>query len=445
MNNSLFRSLGIYGYDRIEDIILAGLLTGDPVLLVGTHGTAKTLLCERLAKALGLKFIAYDASKALFEDVLGFPNPFSLKEDRIEYVSTDISISDKEFVLIDEISRANYQMQNKWLEIIRSRRIMGKKLESIKYIFAAMNPPNYPGARTLDPALAGRFSYIVWVPEFEDLSKEDKKNVISNITESDAVMLQKNIGYKQIYEDIKINKLLEEAKKSYLGISERFNETLDDFIIALEQVIRDKANELRLDGRRAGMIKRGLLSILSIMDAKGELSEQKIYEIILSTTPYLLPFSVVYETFEKDFIDYIILDALDKISDQVGSRREKIIMDHVALSRLESSIIRESDYSRKYYLIEKLYKIDFDRSQEMKKRFFDFHRNIFNFSKYEHIVELFIEGLNENQDVQMVPKSQIVAASLVSFFEESIGYSDFKKIFHTLDEIIKLRKGPSAN
>ncbi len=101
--------LKIYGYTKIEDFILAGPVTGDPILLVGRHGTAKTMLAEALARLLDMKFIACDASKALFEDVIGFPSAKSLQEGFIEYVPTPLSILDKEFILIDEISRAHQQ------------------------------------------------------------------------------------------------------------------------------------------------------------------------------------------------------------------------------------------------------------------------------------------------------------------------------------------------
>ena len=125
-----FEKIGIYGMQKIEKAVLAGLITGDPVLFIGSHGTAKTTLCRRLAEALGLKFFAYDASKALFEDMIGFPNPDSISRGEIEYVPTKLSIWDKEFILIDEISRARAEMQNKWLEIVRGRQVMGMKAKN---------------------------------------------------------------------------------------------------------------------------------------------------------------------------------------------------------------------------------------------------------------------------------------------------------------------------
>ena len=55
-------------------------------------------------------------------------------------------------------------MQNKWLEIIRSRRLMGKIIPNLKYVFSAINPLNYSGTNPLDSALADRFFIIVQVP-----------------------------------------------------------------------------------------------------------------------------------------------------------------------------------------------------------------------------------------------------------------------------------------
>ena len=62
----IFPRLGIYDWKEAdENLLLATLLTGDPVLLVGSHGTAKTGLFTKIAEGLRLRAISYDASKAL--------------------------------------------------------------------------------------------------------------------------------------------------------------------------------------------------------------------------------------------------------------------------------------------------------------------------------------------------------------------------------------------
>ncbi len=58
--------LGIYGWkEQDENLLLASLLTGDPLLLIGNHGSAKTLIANKVAEALGL----------YFEDEPGFELP----------------------------------------------------------------------------------------------------------------------------------------------------------------------------------------------------------------------------------------------------------------------------------------------------------------------------------------------------------------------------------
>ena len=103
-------ALGIYGFADLQDAILAGLALGDPMLFIGGPGSAKTSLAGLLADAMGLRFWAYDAGKAMFEDVVGFPDPRSMQDGRVGYLQTPLPLWGKEFVLIDELSRASAGM-----------------------------------------------------------------------------------------------------------------------------------------------------------------------------------------------------------------------------------------------------------------------------------------------------------------------------------------------
>jgi len=95
--------IGIYGWsEKDENLILTSILTGDPLLIIGNHGSAKTHLANKLAQSFNFKFLAYDASKAMFEDVLGYPNIEKLKEGCVEYIPSPVTIWDKDMVLIDE-------------------------------------------------------------------------------------------------------------------------------------------------------------------------------------------------------------------------------------------------------------------------------------------------------------------------------------------------------
>jgi len=39
MKTGYLRQLGVYGYDPVEPVIIAALVSGDPLLLVGKAGT----------------------------------------------------------------------------------------------------------------------------------------------------------------------------------------------------------------------------------------------------------------------------------------------------------------------------------------------------------------------------------------------------------------------
>ena len=69
-NDSILRKLGIVGWEQAEPAILAALISSDPMLLIGRHGTAKSLLLERLAEALDLSFRHYNASILNFDDLV---------------------------------------------------------------------------------------------------------------------------------------------------------------------------------------------------------------------------------------------------------------------------------------------------------------------------------------------------------------------------------------
>ncbi len=289
----MFERLGIYGMEGVESAVLAGLVTGDPVLLVGSHGTGKTLLCSRIACALGAEFWAYDASKALFEDVLGFPNPESLSSGQVEYVPTPISIWGKEFVLIDELSRANPSMQNKWLEIIRSRRIMGKGLPDLKYVFSAMNPPSYLGAHPLDAALAGRFAVVVPVPDVTGMPEEAVSLIVCQVSEDDAPMLKRQ---RQNPQGTDLAGFIKDCRNRMNKFSPTLRKKLSAYVMAINQFLA--CRNIQLDGRRLGMVWRTLQAYLAVEMEKGCAEEINLEEqdhILCTCLSFTMPFIALGE------------------------------------------------------------------------------------------------------------------------------------------------------
>jgi MoxR-like ATPase len=180
----LTRPLGLEGWDSVEPVLLASLASGDPLLLIGPHGSAKSFLLERLAQALHLEYRFYNASLVSYDDLVGIPVP---DDDRksLHYISTPSAIWEAEVVFFDEINRSRHDLQNKLFPIIHERRVQGIPLTKLRYRWAAMNPPpsaegaedqldSYLGAEPLDPALADRFAFIIEVPGWSGLTRDQK-------------------------------------------------------------------------------------------------------------------------------------------------------------------------------------------------------------------------------------------------------------------------------
>lgn len=175
--------LGLIGLSAIEPPLLAALITGQPLLLIGPHGTAKTLLLTRIATALGLEFRHYNASLLNFDDLVGFPLPG--KDGSLQYVHTPASIWGAGAVIFDEISRCRPDIQNKLFPIIHERRVQGMLLDALRFRWAAMNPPctedddnGYAGSEPLDAALADRFALVVEMPAWAQFTPEQQLAVI---------------------------------------------------------------------------------------------------------------------------------------------------------------------------------------------------------------------------------------------------------------------------
>ena len=180
---SILREIGIVGLRDLEPVILAALVTAEPLLLIGAHGTGKSLLLTRISEALGLQFRHYNASLLNFDDLVGFPIP--TPGGSLEYIKTPATIWGAEAVIFDEISRCRPDMQNKLFPIVHERRVQGISLEELRYRWAAMNPPvseedesGYVGSEPLDAALADRFAFVVSMPGWELYDEEEQFAVI---------------------------------------------------------------------------------------------------------------------------------------------------------------------------------------------------------------------------------------------------------------------------
>lgn len=268
--NLLCRPLGVFGWDALEPLILASLASGDPLLIIGKHGTAKSFLLERLAQALRLEYRFYNASLINYDDLVGIPLP---NEDgtALRYLTTPTAVWDAQVVFIDELNRTRPELQNKLFPIIHERRVQGQRLERLRYRWAAMNPPPsldggddtqediYLGAEPLDPALADRFAFILPVPDWAQLSDSERRCVLSD----------QLLGRHEFPVDPSV--LVARAEGMLAAISQCPPDRLIEYLLSLEASLRNQGIEIST--RRVTMLQRNILAVhaarLTLAEAAG--------------------------------------------------------------------------------------------------------------------------------------------------------------------------------
>ena len=267
------KKLGIYGCEAVQDLIAAGILTGDPVLLLSGAGSGKTYCIERIAEVLGLNFRMYNCSSANFDDLIGYLLP---TEDRksMDFISSPTSIWGTEMLLLDEISRARLDIQNLYFTLIRNRSVQGKKVDTLKFVFAAMNPLSYAGVTPLDAALADRFAWTIKMPSMTIMCEEDREKIIGCHTSDDSPGISHWGGMKHIHTDETIRKDLTlwfkkaaSIYESYLSDCKDVVAYVDDITCSISQSPRNKSGPI--EGRRAGIILRNILSLAAVREAYG--------------------------------------------------------------------------------------------------------------------------------------------------------------------------------
>lgn len=321
---SLLSKVQIYGINQpLENAFLACLLTGEPGMLVGSPGSAKTEVVKVIAQTLQqanrkkgepFNYHVYDASKLLPEDLMGYLDIELFKQKQIDYVHSKISIWDKNLAAFDEVNRADQQIQNCLFEILRSRKCYGLPT-NLSFIFGTMNPYNSTGTSDLVDALIDRFAVFLSFPNFDNLSDTDKIRVTQRVGDVESVGLKYWGDEGSSLDATKDNTILQNCGDDLIKIMSRarvlygqfltqFKDPLTRIIIQIEQGLRvafkddNKAKVLRsvaISGRKAGMILRTIIATRAVQAAKAEVLFTPVPDFeatIINTVLFSMPIGV---------------------------------------------------------------------------------------------------------------------------------------------------------
>lgn len=256
--NGYLERLGAYGFGPQEPVILAALVTRDPLLLIGRSGTGKTFLLNSISEALHLEHRHYNASLISFDDLVGFPYPDDNKTS-VRFLETPATVWGAESVLIDEISRCKPEHQNRLFSLVHERKVQGLPLASLRYRWAAMNPcgadaaggEEYLGSEPLDPALADRFAAIVDVGDWDALSDEDRRRIANPAGEGVTAD-----------DDGALASAIDAWRATFGRAAEQCPPQVVEYVAAVVTTLR--ASHIRVSPRRTRLLTRTLLAALIV-------------------------------------------------------------------------------------------------------------------------------------------------------------------------------------
>jgi MoxR-like ATPase len=222
----------VVGWEAIEPVFLVNTALNMPFVLLGRHGTCKTTCAREIAGIFGKKsFRFYDATKDDLISIAGIPIPQQLAQGKLEFSRHDRSIWDARVIVVDELTRANRENQNLWLEILEEKTCFGKKLD-YEILIATMNPESYAATFKLDEALLDRFYAVLPVP---DMQKGTTKQVFKNV-------IQMNLSKKTFCPGA-IKNIIARVRTAYriLGANALVRNVVSEYVAQFMEILLTRA------------------------------------------------------------------------------------------------------------------------------------------------------------------------------------------------------------
>jgi MoxR-like ATPase len=201
---ALIQQIGrkIVGHQDVVENLVAAILAGGHVMVVGVPGLAKTLLIQTVSEALDLEFSRVQFTPDLMpSDITGTE---LLEEDHatgkrvFKFVKGPIFGN---IVLADEINRAPPKTQAALLQAMQEKNVtvagQTYKLPAPFFVLATQNPIEQEATYPLPEAQLDRFMFNIVI---DYLSEVDEMQVVNQTTSVQNVKFEKTISGPEIIE-----------------------------------------------------------------------------------------------------------------------------------------------------------------------------------------------------------------------------------------------------
>ena len=239
----------VVGQDSVVDHLLVALLAGGHVLLEGPPGTAKTLVAQSFATAVGLDFGRIQFTPDLMPgDILG-SNLFNFQTSQFTLTRGPIF---HDIVLADEINRTPPKTQAALLEAMQERRVTldgtAHLLPPHFMVVATQNPIESQGVYPLPEAQLDRFLFKLLV---DYPSAEEEARIVARYGEGRTGLHPAQLGVTAVADAHEIGSAQAALKAVTLA------EPLVEYIVALVRATRDNGDLIAGASPRAAVLLAG--------------------------------------------------------------------------------------------------------------------------------------------------------------------------------------------
>ncbi|GHD01664.1 AAA family ATPase [Novosphingobium pokkalii] len=239
----------VVGQDEVVDHLLVALLAGGHVLLEGPPGTAKTLVAQSFATAVGLDFGRIQFTPDLMPgDILG-SNLFNFQTSQFTLTRGPIF---HDVVLADEINRTPPKTQAALLEAMQERRVTldgtAHPLPPHFMVVATQNPIESQGVYPLPEAQLDRFLFKLLV---DYPSAEEEARIVVRYGEGRTGLHPAQMGVVAVANAQEVAGAQAALKAVTLA------EPLVDYIVALVRGTRDNGDLVAGASPRAAVLLAG--------------------------------------------------------------------------------------------------------------------------------------------------------------------------------------------
>ncbi len=267
--------------------VLSGLLSGEPTILVGEVGTAKTALIERLAKMIDARYFYYLLTRFTEPDeILGVLDINALREGR--YVRrTEGKLPQAEIVFLDEIFKASSAIRNILLDIILNKRIFSDGIYIKLPMLALYTASNEISSDIEDAPFYDRLTIRCFVKGVSEDSWEEliEKGALLDLGVEDRIILS-----------------VDDIKALQRMVNDRFKKSIHN-----QSLIRKYIEALaRLKQRGVKISDRRKIKVLKTASAISVIYAEKA--ISLDSLAEALKFAAVHDEDELKKVEQIILE-----------------------------------------------------------------------------------------------------------------------------------------